>query len=173
MSQGEVGFLARVNLHDDCAEGGQQVGAAVHQGQRFGPQPLILGRRDVDQVKRRAAIAFQKGEAVRLGHSGALGQVAMLEIGLDGLHGFAVAVEEVGMGRAAAERLDADAARAAKEIEHAYVIDPVAQDAEQCFFGAVGDGAGAVAGDGLEFVAAGAAGNDAHGMPRVNWPVLV
>ena len=98
----------------------------VYQSQRLVPHALVLGRRNVDEVKGVATIACEEGKAVTMRHHGLALEFAMLEVGMNRLDSFAVAVKKVDKGGTTTQCLNAHSPRAAKKVEDACLHDPIA-----------------------------------------------
>lgn len=166
--------LDGVDLHDDQAVVGHPFGGGVQRAQGGQPQALVLRRGEEDDVVGLARRLAQELEHVAAQHAhGVAGQAGLGEVVVDGAHGGGRLLDEVAASRAAAQRLDADAAGTGEEVEHPGVVDVGAEDAEERLLGPVGDGARAVAWHGLQAPAAGLAGDHAHaGSCRGTTPVV-
>ena len=125
----------------------------------FVKQSRIIRRIEKDKVEFPARA--QVAERLALHHVAL--QAAEREIGAHELHGGAALIDEHGAARTAAERLDAELARAGKEVEHAPALDVELDEVEHGFLDVIGRGTG---GHPLRLVqpaAAGRACDHAHG----------
>ena len=123
-------------LRVDCSEGAL-------------PKLVVLRRGDEDVVEGAIGDARQVAEGIALHHLRALSQLSGGQVGIDGLDGGALVIDEAGEASALAERLDAERAGAGEQVQERGTLEHGAQDVEEGFFGAISDRAGLVAGHGF------------------------
>jgi len=142
--------LAGVDLHNNAAVRAMPIGVAVECAQCIQPDALILGRRDKYEVKEPLRLAGDQAEGVAPGHPRAISETCARKILADRFDGARIEFVEMGEIRAAAQSLDADAARTGEEIEEARPADIRANNVEERFFNPIHDGAGIGAGNMLQ-----------------------
>ena len=109
---------------DDAARGDERAGA--ERGERLLAEVQRVGRIEKDDLEPPSAAGEPPELAgdVAARHGGAGLDAERPDVLLERLDGSRVALDERGVHRAARERLEADAARAREEIEHARVGKP-------------------------------------------------
>ena len=93
-----------------------------------------MRRREEEQVVGRGRRLMQRAEDIAGADFGAFAQARARQIVADGRQGVALSLDEEGMGGAATQRFDADAAGAREEIQEATLAQLGGENAEERFF---------------------------------------
>ena len=125
-------------------------------------QPRRVGRVQQDDIKGLPQ-GLQKLHGIPGDHPGPVLELRDLQIFLDELHGVGPAVHKHGRGRAPAEALDAQLARAGKEVQDLSPLNLELQGAEHALLDPVRGGAGLHPLQFFQAAAPGGACDNAHG----------
>ena len=163
----EVAPLARVHLRDDQPFRLSER-RGIQQGDRTRRHPLVLWRRDVDNVIPLAGAirGSEERERIRSYGFGFGGELRDRQILAHQFENLRAQLDEGRRGRAPAQCLDADAAGTSEEVEKARIAYPGRQNVEQRGLDAIHDGTRARDLWSFELAALGRSRDDTH----LSWP---